>query len=169
MFHSSKNRCTDTNGRQRSEMLYVTAGEQMGQKSKSIKDKCVHTDCRHRNEMPYVKAVAHPGEKPDDGKASWRIFTVYNILHTAHRLRWSAWAQRLPASASPVLRWPGPPLRQRRQAPFLYAPFCAQHAKRGWSLWTTMSLISWLLTCARQHHHLPQSRKPRVLTFWSSF
>jgi hypothetical protein len=51
-------------------MLYVTAGEQMGQKSKSIKDKCVHTDCRHRNEMPYVKVVAHPGEKPDDGKAS---------------------------------------------------------------------------------------------------
>ena len=87
MLHSSRNSCTNTSGRQRSEMLYVTAGEQMGQKSQSIKDKCVHTDCRHRNEMPYVKAVAHPGEKPDDGKASWRIFTVYNILHTAHRLR----------------------------------------------------------------------------------
>ena len=87
MLLSISTKCFDIGGRQRSEMLYVTEGEQMGQKSQSIKDKCVHTDCRHRNEMPYVKAVAHPGEKPDDGKASWRIFTVYNILHTAHRLR----------------------------------------------------------------------------------
>ena len=71
--------------------------------------------------MPYVKAVAHKGEKPDDGKAPWRVFTLYDILHAAHSLKWSAWAQRLPASVSPVLRCLGPPLRQRRQAPFLHA------------------------------------------------
>ena len=70
-------------------MLYITAGEQMGQKSQSIRDKCVHTDCRHRNEMPYVKAVALKGEKPDDGKAPRRVFTLYHILHIAHSLKWS--------------------------------------------------------------------------------
>jgi hypothetical protein len=42
----SRKSCKTKRGRQRSEMLYVTAGEQMSQQSQSIKSKCVHTDWR---------------------------------------------------------------------------------------------------------------------------